>query len=70
MRLPTHLKPLSYNVSLVPFIIPGNFTIKGSVSITLKAIEDGAKNITIHSVATNISHQSGNLKTSSKYKNI
>ena len=62
MRLPTHLKPLAYNVSLVPFIIPGNFTIKGSVLIILKAIEDGADNITIHSVATNISHQSGNIK--------
>ena len=59
MRLPTHLKPLTYNVSLVPFIIPGNFTIQGSVLMTLKAIESGATNITIHSIATNISHESG-----------
>ena len=68
MRLPTHLKPLAYNVSLVPFIIPGNFTIKGTVLITLTAIEDGAKNITMHSVATNISHQSGNLKICQRTK--
>ena len=61
VRLPTHLKPLAYNVSLVPFIIPGNFTIKGSVLITLKAMESGANNITIHSIATKISHDTGIL---------
>ena len=62
VRLPTHLKPLAYKVSLIPFIIPGNFTIKGSVVISLKAIESGANNITIHSIATNISHESGKMR--------
>ena len=59
VRLPTHLKPLHYRVSLVPFIIPDNFTIKGSVSITLEATTGGANNITVHTADTNITHASG-----------
>jgi len=58
VRLPTHLKPLHYRVSLVPFIIPDNFTIKGSISITLEATVDGANNITVHSAETNVTHES------------
>ena len=61
VRLPSHLKPLHYRVSLVPFIIPNNFTIKGSVTITFEATLDGANNITVHTAETNITHDSGNL---------
>ena len=59
VRLPSHLKPLHYRVSLVPFIIPNNFTIKGSVTITFEATLDGANNITVHTAETNITHDSG-----------
>ena len=31
IRLPGHLVPEKYKVELVPFIIPGNFTIRGKV---------------------------------------
>ena len=61
VRLPSHLKPLHYRVSLVPFIIPNNFTIKGSVMITFEATLDGANNITVHTAETNITHDSGNV---------
>ena len=30
--------------------------------MTLKAMESGANNITIHSIATNISHESGKMR--------
>ena len=59
VRLPSHLTPLHYRVSLVPFIIPNNFTIKGSVTITFEATLDGANNITVHTAETNITHNSG-----------
>ena len=59
VRLPSHLRPISYNVSLVPFIIPDNYTIRGSVIITLKATIGGARNITVHSADTDIDHDSG-----------
>ena len=59
VRLPSHLTPLHYRVSLVPFIIPNNFTIKGSVTITFEATLDGANNITVHTAETNITHDSG-----------
>lgn len=51
-RLPTHLVPESYKLSLVPFLTPGNFTSKGQVDITVLCMED-AKNFTLH--AKNIS---------------
>ena len=33
VRLPTHLVPVSYDIRLIPFIIPGNFTIRGGVKV-------------------------------------
>jgi len=36
IRLPTHLIPERYNLRLIPFIIPNNFTIKGNVQIQFK----------------------------------
>ena len=59
VRLPSHLSPISYNVSLIPFIISDNYTIRGSVIITLKAAIGGAKNITVHSADIDIDHDSG-----------
>ena len=40
--------PISYNLKLVPFIIPDNFTIDGAVSIKLACAKD-TTNITLHS---------------------
>eukprot|EP00095_Tigriopus_kingsejongensis_P001279 maker-scaffold359_size197282-snap-gene-0.25 protein:Tk01279 transcript:maker-scaffold359_size197282-snap-gene-0.25-mRNA-1 annotation:"aminopeptidase n-like" len=47
VRLPTHVKPLNYDVSLTPFIEPGNFTVSGYVSILIKVLEP-ARNVTLH----------------------
>ena len=49
VRLPTHLTPLRYNLTLTPFIIEGNFTVDGKVDIELKVNEGNVKNITLHS---------------------
>ena len=48
IRLPSDIVPLSYNLQLVPFIIPDNFTISGTVSIELACFGD-TTNITLHS---------------------
>jgi len=46
--LPGHLVPIKYNIELVPFIIPGNFTIRGKTTIIMKCVSPG-KNVTLHS---------------------
>ena len=47
VRLPTHLEPLHYNLELVPFLIPDNFTIRGQVEIEVLC-RLPATNITLH----------------------
>ena len=34
VRLPTHFLPLKYNLKLIPFIIPDNFTIRGNAEVS------------------------------------
>ena len=58
MRIPTHLTALSYEVKLVPFIIPDNFTIDGRVAVLMEAAASGSTNITLHSADTEIDHGS------------
>ena len=48
IRLPLDVVPISYVLRLVPFIIPNNFTIKGSVSIQLACVKD-TKDVKLHS---------------------
>ena len=44
VRLPTHLVPLKYNLELVPFIIPDNFTIRGYAEVrNLRSIPCNAR---------------------------
>ena len=47
VRLPTHLRPISYNIYALPFLIPDNWTVAGMVEITLEVAE-AADNITLH----------------------
>ena len=47
VRLPTNIKPSRYEVYLVPFIIPDNFTISGNVNININ-ISEPTTNITLH----------------------
>lgn len=37
-RLPDHLKPEKYNITLIPILSPGNFTTLGTVEIRLVCI--------------------------------
>jgi len=45
--LPRHLNPINYKLELVPFIIPDNFTIRGSVEIEVACLLSSS-NITLH----------------------
>jgi len=47
VRLPTNIKPSRYEVFLIPFLIPDNFTIAGEVNIDAD-ITDPTTNITLH----------------------
>eukprot|EP00088_Acartia_fossae_P031208 TRINITY_DN3213_c0_g1_i1.p1 TRINITY_DN3213_c0_g1~~TRINITY_DN3213_c0_g1_i1.p1 ORF type:complete len:964 (+),score=231.16 TRINITY_DN3213_c0_g1_i1:49-2940(+) len=57
VRLPLHLVPEQYNLRLVPFIIPDNFTIKGDVEIVMLCEESGGQNITVHSADIEIENK-------------
>ena len=39
VRLPRHVLPVSYNLSLVPFIIENNYTIDGNIRIESNIVE-------------------------------
>ena len=47
VRLPTNIQPSKYQIHLIPFIIPDNFTISGHVEIDLDISEPSDK-ITLH----------------------
>jgi len=47
VRLPTNIRPSSYMIHLIPFIIPDNFTISGHVEIDLD-VSEPSDNITLH----------------------
>ena len=47
VRLPTNIKPSRYEVFLIPFIIPDNFTIAGEVNVDIN-ITEPTTNITVH----------------------
>ena len=57
IRLPGQLVPEKYKVELVPFIIPGNFTIRGKVLIRLKCVSAG-NNVTLHTADTELDRDS------------
>ena len=39
VRLPRHVLPVSYNLSLIPFIIENNYTIDGNIRIESNIVE-------------------------------
>eukprot|EP00092_Neocalanus_flemingeri_P026889 GFUD01029145.1.p1 GENE.GFUD01029145.1~~GFUD01029145.1.p1 ORF type:complete len:1053 (+),score=224.11 GFUD01029145.1:199-3357(+) len=47
VRLPTNVKPSRYQLYLIPFIVPDNFTISGHVEIQLD-VSEPTDNITLH----------------------
>jgi len=56
VRLPTHLVPIKYNLELVPFIIPDNFTIRGYAEIEMECVES-AFNVTLHAADLEIQNE-------------
>ena len=53
-RLPTHLRPVLYDLKIEPFLEEGNFTFKGRVVISIEVLEADAKNVTLHSAGLRI----------------
>ncbi|XP_015517541.2 uncharacterized protein LOC107222622 [Neodiprion lecontei] len=49
-RLPNNTAPLQYNITLVPYIVVGNFTFDGTVDILLQVLE-ATSTITLHTNA-------------------
>ena len=47
VRLPTNIQPSNYQIHLIPFIIPDNFTISGHVEIDLD-VSEPSDSITLH----------------------
>lgn len=53
LRLPRSIKPISYDVILLPFLNDDNFTFHGEIEIKIKISED-CKNITMHSYSLQV----------------
>ena len=47
VRLPTNIQPSNYQIHLIPFIIPDNFTISGHVEMDLD-VSEPSDSITLH----------------------
>lgn len=53
LRLPRSIKPLAYDVALLPFMSTDNFTFNGEIKIKLHVVEN-CKNVTLHSLSLQI----------------
>lgn len=53
VRLPRSIVPVTYNVSIIPFLVEGNFTFRGYVKILVNITGD-CNNITLHSTDLDI----------------
>lgn len=66
VRLPRSIAPVTYNISIIPFLEEGNFTFHGEVKIRINVTED-CHNITLHSTdldilnGTTVKDLSGNV---------
>lgn len=56
VRLPRAIKPLKYNISIIPYLKDDNFTFEGEVKIQILVVED-CYNITMHAIELNISRK-------------
>lgn len=54
IRLPETMHPMYYELKLIPFLLPGNFTFGGDVRITVN-VTQSCQNITLHANALRIS---------------
>jgi len=68
VRLPKHVLPSTYDLKLIPFIKPDNYTIGGSININANVVKDGdnwceEKCIVMHTRDTYINHDSIVIKS-------
>ncbi len=42
------MRPVRYSLTLVPFIIPDNFTLEGEVNIQVEVVEESTNSFTLH----------------------
>ena len=61
LRLPRSIKPISYDVTLLPFLSGENFTFHGEIEIKL-LVTESCKNITLHSYLLQILWDSTNIQ--------
>ena len=54
VRLPVSIKPISYDLQLIPYLFENNFTFNGKVHILVTVVEE-CDNITLHAVGLKIS---------------
>lgn len=53
LRLPRSIKPLAYDVVLLPYMNADNFTFNGEIKIKFQVVEN-CKNVTLHSLSLRI----------------
>lgn len=53
LRLPRSVKPISYDIALLPFLTTDNFTFNGEVTIKIQILET-CKNVTLHAYSLQI----------------
>lgn len=61
LRLPRSIKPISYDIQLIPYLFEDNFTFSGDVKIQINVTE-ACTNITLHAVAININENDVNVR--------
>ncbi|KAJ8681952.1 hypothetical protein QAD02_017744 [Eretmocerus hayati] len=69
VRLPESVVPDSYEIDLVPFIWPGNFTFAGKVKILVNVTKDTTK-IILHAVDMEIDEKATTVTEYSKTKKV
>ena len=69
VRLPRHLTPEKYHLELVPFIVPGNLTIRGKVGIEMLC-NLAASNVTLHAVDIDIENSTLTLENLDKDQKV
>jgi aminopeptidase N len=61
LRLPRSVKPVSYDVTLLPFLATENFTFSGEAAITIH-IAEACRNVTLHSYMLQITWSSSQIQ--------
>jgi aminopeptidase N len=61
LRLPRSIRPVSYDVTLLPFLSSDNFTFNGEIAIRIN-VNEKSKNVTLHSASLVINWSFSNIQ--------